>query len=73
MRGMHETTRQAEHRADFWNYMFRGIMSCCLTAKAFGDDELFVSIREFEVSFLRATSTDYQSNDWLPIADVDNG
>lgn len=67
MRGMHGTERHAEHRADFWNYMYRGIMACCLTAKAFGDDELFLSIREFEASFLQATSTDFQSNDWLPI------
>lgn len=67
MRGMHGTERHAEHRADFWNYMYRGIMACCLTAKAFGDDELFLSIRKFEASFLQATSTDFQSNDWLPI------
>jgi len=73
MRGMHGTMRQAEHRSDFWNYMYRGIMACCLSAKAFGDDELFVSIREFEASFREATSTDYQSNDWPPVDGVDNG
>lgn len=64
MRGMHGTLRQAEHRADLWNYFYRGIMACCFTAKAFGDEELFVSIRNFEAGFLRATSSDYQSNEW---------
>ncbi|WP_128615537.1 hypothetical protein [Pseudomonas sp. HMWF006] len=73
MRGMRGTIRQAEHRADFWNYMYRGIMACCLTAQAFDDDELFVSIREFEASFREATSTDYQSNDWPSVDGIDNG
>jgi hypothetical protein len=64
MRGMHGTERQAEHRADLWNYYYRCIMACCFTARAFGDDELFVSIRNFEAEFSRATSSDYQSNEW---------
>jgi hypothetical protein len=68
MRGMHGTIRQAEHRADFWSYMYRGIMACCVTAKAFGDDELFASIREYEASFLKATGTNYESNDWSTLA-----
>ncbi|WP_052024701.1 hypothetical protein [Pseudomonas sp. G5(2012)] len=67
MRGMHGTERQAEHRADIWNYFYRGIMACCLTAKAFGDEELFVSLRKFEAEFLRETGSDYQSNEWLQI------
>lgn len=65
MRGMHGTERQAEHRADLWNYYYRGIMAFCLSAKAFGDEELFVSIRNFEDEFLRTTSNNYQSNEWL--------
>ncbi|WP_085694562.1 MULTISPECIES: hypothetical protein [unclassified Pseudomonas] len=64
MRGMHGTTRQAEHRADFWNYMYRGLMACCMAALAFRDNELFTSIRDYEASFLKATSTGFQSNDW---------
>lgn len=64
MQGMHGTVRQTEHRADIWNYFYRGIMACCLTAKAFGDEELFVSIRNYEAEFLRATSSDYRSNEW---------
>ncbi|MFZ6046761.1 hypothetical protein ACFW0H_11610 [Pseudomonas sp. CR3202] len=64
MRGMHGTERQAEHRADLWNYFYRGIVAFCLAAKAFGDEELFISIRNFEDAFLRETSNDYQSNEW---------
>ncbi len=64
MRGMHGTTRQAEHRADFWNYMYRGLMACGFSAMAFGDQELFNSIRDYEASFQKATGTNFQSNDW---------
>lgn len=67
MRGMLGTERQAEHSADLWNYFYRGIIACCLSAKAFGDEELFVSIRKFEAEFLRETGSDYQSNEWLQI------
>ncbi|MDN4546384.1 hypothetical protein [Pseudomonas sp. C32] len=64
MRGMHGSERQTEHRADLWNNFCRGIMAFCLAAKAFGTEELFLSIRNFESEFLRATSNDYQSNEW---------
>lgn len=64
MRGMHGTERQAEHRADLWNYYYRGIIAFCLSAKAFGDDELFVAFRSFEREFSQSTSYDYQSNEW---------
>jgi len=67
MRGMLGTERQAEHSADLWNYFYRVIIACCLSAKAFGDEELFVSIRKFEAEFLRETGSDYQSNEWLQI------
>jgi hypothetical protein len=65
MRGMQGTERQAEHRADLWNYFYRGIMACCLSAKAFGDEELFISFRKFEAEFLRETGSDYRSKEWL--------
>lgn len=64
MRGMYGTERQAEHRADLWNYFYRGIMAFCIAARAFGDEELFASIRKFEAEFSRTTSKDYQSNEW---------
>ena len=65
MRGMLGTERQAEHSADLWNYFYRSIMACCFSAKAFGDEELFGSIRKFEADFLSETGSDYQSNEWL--------
>ncbi len=64
MRGMHGTKMQAEHRADLWNYFYRGIVAFCFVAKVFGDEELFVSIRNFEAEFLRETGSDFQSNEW---------
>lgn len=64
MRGMRGTERQAEHRADIWNYFYRGIVAFCLVAKGFDEEELFVSIRNFEAEFLRETSNDFQSNEW---------
>lgn len=64
MRGMHGTERHAEHRADLWNHFYRGILAFAISAKAFGDEELFGSIRDFGDEFARATGTDYQSNEW---------
>ena len=64
VRGMRGTERQAEHSADLWNYFYRGILAFGFTAKAFGDEELFGSIRAFSSEFARATGRDYQSNEW---------
>lgn len=64
MTGMRGTKMQAEHRADLWNYYYRGIAAFGFAAKAFGDDELFASIRAFEADFLRVTASDFQSNEW---------
>jgi len=64
MQGMRGTERHAEHRADIWNYFYRGILAFAFSAKAFGDENLFASIRNFGDEFARATGTDYQSNEW---------
>jgi hypothetical protein len=64
VRGMHGTDRQLEHSADLWNYLYRGILAFGFAAKAFGDEELFGSIRKFSDEFARATGKDYQSNEW---------
>lgn len=64
MRGMHGTERHAEHKADLWNYFYRGIVAFAVSAKAFGDEELFASIRDFSEEFARVTGKDYQSNEW---------
>lgn len=64
MRGMRGTERHAEHRADLWNYFYRGIVAFAVSAKAFGDEDLFSSIRDFGDEFARVTGKDYQSNEW---------
>ena len=64
MRGMQGSERHAEHRADLWNYFYRGIAAFAFSAKAFGDEELFGSIRDFSEEFARVTGKDYQSNEW---------
>ena len=64
VRGMRGTERHLEHRADLWNYFYRGIAAFSFAAKAFGDDQLFASIRGFSEEFARATGKDYQSNEW---------
>ena len=64
MRGMRGTPRHAEHRADLWSYFYRGILAFSFTAKAFGDEELFSSIRDFLDEFVGVTGMDYQSKDW---------
>jgi hypothetical protein len=64
MQGMLGTPRHAEHQADIWNYFYRSVIAFAIAAKAFGDDELFASIRNFSEEFLSATGNDYQSNEW---------
>ncbi|MCL6263182.1 hypothetical protein [Craterilacuibacter sp. RT1T] len=41
MGGMRGTERQDEHRADLWNYFYRGTSAFAFAAKAFGDMDLF--------------------------------
>lgn len=64
VRGMRNTQRHREHRADLWNYFYRGIVAFAFVAKAFGDEKLFGSIRAFADEFAQATGKDYQSNEW---------
>jgi hypothetical protein len=67
MRGMLSTPRHAEHRADLWNYYYRGIIALGFAAKAFGDDQLFSTIRDFLDEFTRISGNDYQSAEWNEI------
>lgn len=64
MRGMRGTPLYAEHRADLWNYFFRGIISFGFAAKAFGDEKMFESIRAFSDEFARLSGKDYLSAEW---------
>ena len=49
------TPRIDEHLDDLWNYFYRGIIAFALAAKAFGDDALFSSIREYLNHFEEAS------------------
>lgn len=64
VRGMRGTPRHIEHRADLWNFFYRAIIAFGIAAKAFGDDDLFNSIRKFCDEFAQSTGTNYQSNEW---------
>ena len=48
MCGMKETLNYDDYGWDLWNYFYRGICSCALSAKAFGIEELFNECHEFE-------------------------
>lgn len=51
VRGMLGTQRIEEHADDLWNYFYRGVLSFAVVAKAFGDEELFASIRQYRDHF----------------------
>ncbi|PKO88454.1 MAG: hypothetical protein CVU18_07445 [Betaproteobacteria bacterium HGW-Betaproteobacteria-12] len=64
VQGMRGTPRHHEHRADLWNYFYRGILSFGFVAKAFGDEMLFDSIHNFSHKFTRLSGKNYESNEW---------
>jgi hypothetical protein len=59
VRGMLGTERVGEHRDDLWNYFYRGVMAFAFVAKAFGDEELFDSIRKFKEDFEKHSGKNY--------------
>lgn len=64
MKGMLGTPRHDEHRADLWNYFYRGIIAFGFVAKAFGDSKLFDTIHEFTREFERLSGKNYESREW---------
>ena len=52
LNGMLGTSRIADHVEDAWNYFYRGLLSTCIVAKAFGDaplvDTLYAHMGELE-------------------------
>lgn len=52
MRGLKDSPIYGAHQEDLWNYYYRGIATCALAAKSFGDELLFEKyhslLREFE-------------------------
>jgi hypothetical protein len=67
VRGMRGTARHPEHSADLWNYFYRGILAFACAVKAFGDEQLFDSIRRFSENFASNMGSDYQSKEWQEI------
>ena len=64
MRGMLGTERHDEHRADLWNYFYRGTSAFAFAAQAFGDKELFNKIHSFVVNFEQVSGKNYESAQW---------
>lgn len=64
MHGMLGSPRHLEHRADLWNYFYRAIIAFGFAANAFGDEELFATIRKFADEFAHISGKDYQSAEW---------
>ncbi|WP_201443367.1 hypothetical protein [Marinobacter nitratireducens] len=64
MRGMAGSPKHAEHHADLWNYFYRGILAFAFAVKAFGDHEMFNSIKGFADEFLKDSGNDYLSKEW---------
>lgn len=60
MSGMLGTERHDEHRADLWNYFYRGTCAFAFAAKAFGDLDLFNKIHAFAVHFEKSAEHSYE-------------
>jgi hypothetical protein len=67
MRGMLGTERHEEHRADLWNYFYRGMSAFAFAARAFGDNELFNEIYAFVKEFEQVSGENYESALWSNI------
>jgi hypothetical protein len=53
LNGMLGTPRVQEHVYDAWNYFYRGLMSVCAVAKAFGDAPLVEKLYAYMLDFER--------------------
>jgi len=51
MAGLRRSPLWKDHANDLWNYIFRGILSFCMAAKAFGDERLFAQIHAVAEKF----------------------
>ena len=59
VKGMLNTEFHHDHKVDLWNYFYRSIIVFCITAKAFGDEDLFVKISNFTKEFAQLSGKDY--------------
>ena len=51
LNGMLGTSRIDDHVHDAWNYFYRGLLSTCVVAKAFGDADLVDSLYKYMLVF----------------------
>jgi hypothetical protein len=51
MAGMRQSPLWQDHADDVWNYIYRGILSFGIAAKAFGDEKLFAQIHAYAHEF----------------------
>jgi len=49
--GVKGTPREEEYRYDYWNYVYRGLLSCIFAAKAFGAADLVSDLQLFTKQF----------------------
>jgi hypothetical protein len=49
-----------DHKGDLLNYYYRSILSFAFAAKAFGDEALFVKLRDFSGEFAVASGRESQ-------------
>ena len=59
LRGMLGTLRADDHRRDLWNVFYRSIVSFFFAAKAFGDEKLSDSIRQYMREFAAAAGESF--------------
>ena len=57
--GILGTSRHGEYRNDFWNYMYRGLLSFGVALKAFGREAEFEENRRMASEFGRSVGKDY--------------
>ncbi|WP_157685988.1 hypothetical protein [Robbsia andropogonis] len=51
MNGLRTSRLWQDHKDDIWNYVYRGLVAFCLTAKAIGDNSNFDTILEYTRKF----------------------
>ena len=61
VKGLLGTPRMKEYERDIWNYFYRSIIAFAFSAKAFGAEDLFKSIRDYRDHFEAASGEDYSS------------
>ena len=66
--GMRDTPRMNDHVHDAWNYFYRGIVSCIIVARAFGDATLSRSLGEYHDKFLVQSGHRARSEKVRPIS-----